>query len=153
MTINLADTYIPQIFAAGTSTKGIAVTEDKQCRKCEDNQDKTPGPYSLLQRHAGKLAGQATTVSHPNAKAGTSGGDLFTGLQFKNATQAQIEQFTIDKIDLVVERIQQVLGTVPPGHPLHANITSNPTTETAFINQIRTDALAAAKAVPAAYPP
>jgi hypothetical protein len=149
----ISDTYIGDIVAAGRSTKGPAVTEDKQCRKCEDNQDKPPGPYSLLQRHAGKLAGKATTISHPKAQAGTSGGDLFTGLQFKNASSAQIEQFTEDKIDQVVEEIEKVLARVPPGHALHTSITSNPNQKTAFLNQIRTDALAKAKATPAAYPP
>jgi beta-lactam-binding protein with PASTA domain len=149
----ISDRYIGNIVAAGTSTKEPAVTEDKQCRKCEDNQDKPPGPYSLLQRHAGKLAGKATTISHPSANTGTSGGDLFTGLQFKNASSAQIEQFTEDKIDQVVKQIEKVLATVPPGHAVQMSITSNPSQQTAFLDQIRTDALAKAKATPAAYPP
>ncbi|WP_414551377.1 eCIS core domain-containing protein [Anabaena sp. CCY 0017] len=152
VSISLGDPYIGKISAAGTSTKGPAVTEDKQCRKCEDNQDKHPGPYSLLQRRAGQLAGFAGTVSHPNAP-GKSSGDLFTGSQFKNTTQAQLEQFTKDKIDQVVEQIQKILSTVPANHTLYANITSDPTTQAAFLQKIRTDALAAAQASPAAYPP
>jgi hypothetical protein len=151
ITISLADQKIGQIVAAGTSTKGPAVTEDKQCRKCEDNQDKAPGPYSLLQRQAGKLSGRATTISHPSAKTGTSGGDLFTGLQFKNASQGQLDQFTKDKIDQVVERIKAVLATVPPGHPIHTSIIA-PGNEAAFLSKIKNDAYTAATATPSAYP-
>jgi hypothetical protein len=149
----ISDRYIYKIVAAGKSTKGPAVTEDRQCRQCEDNQDRHPGPYSLLQRHAGKLAGQATTISHPRAQTGTSGGDLFTGLQFKNASSAQIEQFTEDKIDQVVKKIEEVLAQVPAGHAVHTSITSDPSKQTAFLNQIRTDALARARATPVSYPP
>ncbi len=109
--------------------------------------------YSLLQRNQGKLTGVATTVTHPKAKTGTSGGELFLGLQFNNATQAQLEQFTGDKINQVVEKIQEILTKVPLNHIIHTNITSNPTTQTAFLQKIRIDALAAAKASPIAYPP
>jgi hypothetical protein len=66
---------------------------------------------------------------------------------------AQIEQFTEDKIDQVVEEIEKVLAQVPAGHALLTSITSNPSQQTAFLNQIRTDALAKAKATPAAYHP
>jgi hypothetical protein len=99
------------------------------------------------------LVGKAAAISHPSAKTGTSGGDLFTGLQFKSASSAQIEQFTEDKIDRVVKRIEEVLATVPTGHAVQTSITSNPSQQTAFLNQIRTDALVKAKATPAAYPP
>ncbi len=149
--INLSDKFIAQILATGTSTKGPATTEDKQCRKCEDNQDKVPGPYSLLQRRAGHRAGHATSISHPSV-TGVSGGDLFTGLQFQNANSAQLEQFTEDIVDRVIDKIIQVLNRLPTGHVLHSQITNDASKKDAFLDKIRTDALNAAKASPSAYP-
>jgi hypothetical protein len=71
----------------------------------------------------------------------------------KNASSAQIEQFTEDKIDQVVKKIEEVLAQVPAGHAVHTSITSDPSKQTAFLNQIRTDALARARATPVSYPP
>jgi hypothetical protein len=127
--ITVMDDWAKKIIAAGTSTDGPAVTEDKQCDKCENAQ----GPWTLLQRATGK------------APSGTP-----LGNQYQLATSAQLEQFTKDKIQSVVERIQWLLGLKvgtkdrPTTSPVNTQIVALGKMN-AFLNDLSTELEKAAK--------
>ena len=87
--ITTMDVWAKTIIAAGTSSDGPGVTEDKQCDTCEDAQ----AAWTLMQRANGTA---------PN---GTP-----LGNQFQHATPAQLKEFTKDKIQSVVDHIRWLLN-------------------------------------------
>jgi hypothetical protein len=127
--ITVMDDWAKKISAAGTSTDGPAVTEDKQCAVCENAQ----GPWTLLQRATGR------------APSGTP-----LGNQYQLATPAQQEQFTKDKIQSVVERIRWLLGLKvgskdrPATSPVNTQIVALGKVN-AFLNDLTTELEKAAK--------
>jgi hypothetical protein len=135
VTLPAADSYYGEIRGAGTQTRGPATTQDKQCRDCEEKQDKTTteSPCSLVQRANGK--------SRP---PGVSAGD-YVGNQFQNTTPDQMTELTNVKIDDVVRRIRYMLElppklpSRPPGHDIYTKIV-NPGLTDAVLNELTTEA-------------
>ncbi|CAA6825603.1 MAG: Unknown protein, partial [uncultured Sulfurovum sp.] len=80
----IMDKWAKNVISEGNSPKKGAVTEDKQCVSCEDQQ----GPYTLLQRASGLAP---------------------IGDQFANATPQQIKQMTLEKIEKIINSILDIL--------------------------------------------
>jgi hypothetical protein len=140
VSLPVTDQFYGQIRAAGTDTKPGAVTQDMQCRACETLQD-TPAsglPHSLVQR--------AQAPASPTKQA-------YVGAQFQHTSMDQMVELTKVKIEDVVGRIRQLLGSKPtaatgarpPTHPIYVNIVDPGNTD-ALLSKLSTDALAAATA-------
>jgi hypothetical protein len=100
------------IRSAGTSPRGPAVSEDRQCRACETNQDRPPSPHSLVQRRAGAAAAYVIT------RAGTppgAAGEMFVGRQYDPLSAAQAWELTVLKIDQVLQDMRTRLSRPTTG--------------------------------------
>ncbi|HEX5745269.1 MAG TPA: hypothetical protein VFZ09_03435 [Archangium sp.] len=134
--VTTQDRWVKKIISAGTSTKGPAVTEDAQCKTCDNAQ----GPWTLLKRHAGHAPASVPV-----------------GNQYAKATQAQLEQFTKDKIEDIIhdklfgikKTLEQPAGTQdrPLTSQVYTNIINPPggSKIDAFLQTLRADVLAAAR--------
>jgi hypothetical protein len=131
------DLWGQNVRAAGTSTTGPAVTEDRQCANCERAQDRPPAPHSLVQRRAGVAAGYVINP-RPPAPAGLTTQQAFVGSQYgvpggaTAMTDAQVRELTRMKIDQVIEELGSRLNLRPTGaggarpvtSPVYINIVS-----------------------------
>jgi hypothetical protein len=125
MGVTVIDAWADKVISTGHQPTRAAVTEDKQCTPCENTQ----GPYSLIQR---------------------KGGAAPIGNQYQNATAAQVQQLTKDKIERVLETIfdQLLLAPGTKNRPITSQIHTEivqPDKVMDFIDDLRNNLLNAAQ--------